>query len=244
MSQKSNGSRLSLHCPCPHECEPFVLLLQHALPELAPLYDFSPVVVRRCVWVGSRLVEILPLPPAEKQRAWKCRIRCCDWSICVRECRSETDELIETARVGVERCCARRSNTRSPSRDPADAPPTDHTIVRAHEPARRRVFINARNPRTNAIVQTHDACRPMHAAIAPFALAPSASNTPTANKSEKGIREIQRVRIFLEQLAQHRKASAPFDLFARQIANGHPESARTRKASSVERSPSRFLIRV
>jgi uncharacterized protein len=53
--------------PVPPNCEPFVLLLQHALPELAPLYDFSPVSYEDASWVGSRLVEILPLSPAEKQ---------------------------------------------------------------------------------------------------------------------------------------------------------------------------------
>jgi Lon protease-like protein len=54
--------------PVPSECMPFVLLLQQALPELAPLYDFSPVSYDDASWVGSRLVEILPLPPAEKQQ--------------------------------------------------------------------------------------------------------------------------------------------------------------------------------
>ena len=53
--------------PVPQNCEPFVMLLQHALPELAPLYDFSPVSYDDASWVGSRLVEILPLPPTEKQ---------------------------------------------------------------------------------------------------------------------------------------------------------------------------------
>ena len=53
--------------PVPPSCEPFVLLLQHALPELAPLYDFSPVSYDDASWVGARLVELLPLPPAEKQ---------------------------------------------------------------------------------------------------------------------------------------------------------------------------------
>jgi Lon protease-like protein len=53
--------------PVPSNCEPFVLLLQHALPELAPLYDFSPVSYDDASWVGARLVELLPLPPAEKQ---------------------------------------------------------------------------------------------------------------------------------------------------------------------------------
>jgi len=53
--------------PVPADCEPFVMLLQHALPELAPLYDYSPVSYEDASWVGARLVEILPLPPTEKQ---------------------------------------------------------------------------------------------------------------------------------------------------------------------------------
>ena len=52
----------------PADCQPFVALLQQALPELAPLYDFSPVSYDDAASVGSRLVEILPLPPGEKQR--------------------------------------------------------------------------------------------------------------------------------------------------------------------------------
>lgn len=59
--------------PVPEDCEPFVLLLQHALPELAPLYDFSPVSYDDASWVGSRLVELLPLSPAEKQRCLEMR---------------------------------------------------------------------------------------------------------------------------------------------------------------------------
>lgn len=53
--------------PVPQECEPFVILLQQTLPELAPLYDFSPVSYDDASWVGARLVELLPLPPDEKQ---------------------------------------------------------------------------------------------------------------------------------------------------------------------------------
>ena len=59
--------------PLPSDCEPFLLLLQHALPELAPLYDFSPVSYEDASWVGSRLAEILPLSPAEKQRCLEMR---------------------------------------------------------------------------------------------------------------------------------------------------------------------------
>lgn len=51
----------------PPNCEPFVSLLQQALPKLAPLYDFSPVSYDDASWVGSRLVELLPLSAAEKQ---------------------------------------------------------------------------------------------------------------------------------------------------------------------------------
>jgi uncharacterized protein len=54
--------------PVPDDCGPFVMLLQQALPELAPLYDFSPVSYDDASWVGARLVELLPLPPAEKQQ--------------------------------------------------------------------------------------------------------------------------------------------------------------------------------
>lgn len=54
--------------PVPPECNYLVQLLQHALPQLAPAYDFTPVLYEDASWVGSRLVEILPLPLEEKQR--------------------------------------------------------------------------------------------------------------------------------------------------------------------------------
>lgn len=54
--------------PVPAECDYLVQLLQHALPQLAPAYDFTPVLYDDASWVGSRLVEILPLPLEEKQR--------------------------------------------------------------------------------------------------------------------------------------------------------------------------------
>lgn len=54
--------------PVPAECDYLVLLLEHALPQLAPAYDFTPVLYEDASWVGSRLVEILPLPLTEKQR--------------------------------------------------------------------------------------------------------------------------------------------------------------------------------
>ena len=53
--------------PVPGECGYLVRLLQHALPQLAPLYDFTPVRYEDAAWVGARIVEILPLPLPEKQ---------------------------------------------------------------------------------------------------------------------------------------------------------------------------------
>lgn len=44
-----------------------VRLLQHALPQLAPVYDFTPIRYEDAAWVGMRLVELLPLPLDEKQ---------------------------------------------------------------------------------------------------------------------------------------------------------------------------------
>lgn len=52
----------------PQECGYLVRLLQHALPQLAPVYDFTPIRYEDASWVGMRLVEILPLPLPEKQR--------------------------------------------------------------------------------------------------------------------------------------------------------------------------------
>jgi len=54
--------------PVPENCGYLVMLLQQALPRLAPLYDFTPVDYDNAAWVGARLVEILPLPLSEKQR--------------------------------------------------------------------------------------------------------------------------------------------------------------------------------
>lgn len=59
--------------PVPPECDYLVELLQHALPQLAPLYDFTAVAYEDASWVGARLVEILPLPLAEKQRCLEMR---------------------------------------------------------------------------------------------------------------------------------------------------------------------------
>ena len=59
--------------PVPENCGHLVMLLQHAMPQLAPLYDFTPVDYENATWVGSRLVEILPLPLTEKQRCLEMR---------------------------------------------------------------------------------------------------------------------------------------------------------------------------
>ncbi|HEY6642561.1 LON peptidase substrate-binding domain-containing protein [Povalibacter sp.] len=53
--------------PVPADCEYLVRLLQHALPQLAPIYDFTPIRYDDAAWVSARLVEILPLPLDEKQ---------------------------------------------------------------------------------------------------------------------------------------------------------------------------------
>lgn len=59
--------------PVPDNCDYLVMLLQQALPRLAPLYDFTPVNYQDASWVGARLVEILPLPLNEKQRCLEMR---------------------------------------------------------------------------------------------------------------------------------------------------------------------------
>ncbi|HEY4369901.1 MAG TPA: LON peptidase substrate-binding domain-containing protein [Steroidobacteraceae bacterium] len=57
----------------PADCDYLVQLLQHALPQLAPLYDFTAVAYEDAAWVGARLVELLPLPLTEKQRCLEMR---------------------------------------------------------------------------------------------------------------------------------------------------------------------------
>jgi uncharacterized protein len=57
----------------PADCDYLVQLLQHALPQLAPAYDYTPVDYEDAAWVGARLVEILPLPLPEKQRCLEMR---------------------------------------------------------------------------------------------------------------------------------------------------------------------------
>lgn len=59
--------------PVPPVNDYLVQLLQHALPQLAPSYDFTPVLYDDAAWVGARLVEILPLPLTEKQRCLEIR---------------------------------------------------------------------------------------------------------------------------------------------------------------------------
>ncbi len=54
--------------PVPDDSDYLARLLQHALPQLAPVYDFTPVRYEDASWVSMRLVEILPLPLEEKQR--------------------------------------------------------------------------------------------------------------------------------------------------------------------------------
>jgi uncharacterized protein len=51
----------------PDENSYLVRLLQHALPQLAPVYDFTPIRYEDASWVGMRLIELLPLPLDEKQ---------------------------------------------------------------------------------------------------------------------------------------------------------------------------------
>lgn len=51
----------------PEDSAYLVRLLQHALPQMAPVYDFTPIRYEDASWVGARLVEILPLPLEEKQ---------------------------------------------------------------------------------------------------------------------------------------------------------------------------------
>lgn len=59
--------------PVPDDTAYLVRLLQHALPQLAPVYDFTPIRYEDAAWVGARLIEILPLPLREKQRCLEMR---------------------------------------------------------------------------------------------------------------------------------------------------------------------------
>ena len=52
----------------PPEAEYLAVLLQHALPQLTPLYDGITLQLNDASWVSCRCVEILPLPLEDKQR--------------------------------------------------------------------------------------------------------------------------------------------------------------------------------
>jgi Lon protease-like protein len=54
--------------PLPTDSEPLARLLRHTLPQLGGMYDAMPMQLEDASWVGSRCVEILPLPLDEKQR--------------------------------------------------------------------------------------------------------------------------------------------------------------------------------
>jgi Lon protease-like protein len=51
----------------PTDSEPLARLLKITLPQLGGLYDTLPMQLDDASWVGSRCVEILPLPLYEKQ---------------------------------------------------------------------------------------------------------------------------------------------------------------------------------
>ncbi|MFL6549486.1 MAG: LON peptidase substrate-binding domain-containing protein [Povalibacter sp.] len=73
--QQADGLKLAniewlpseLAAAVPKESGYLVRLLQHALPQLAPVYDFTPIRYEDASWVSMRLIELLPLPLAEKQ---------------------------------------------------------------------------------------------------------------------------------------------------------------------------------
>lgn len=52
----------------PPEAEYLAILLQHALPQLTPLYDGIAMHLEDASWVSNRCVEILPLSLDDKQR--------------------------------------------------------------------------------------------------------------------------------------------------------------------------------
>ena len=53
--------------PVPPAAEYLTLLVQHALPQLTPLYDGIGMQLDDATWVSNRCVEILPLPLDDKQ---------------------------------------------------------------------------------------------------------------------------------------------------------------------------------
>lgn len=56
------------HQPVPPEAEYLAVILQHALPQLTPLYDGITLQLEDASWVSNRCVEILPLSLDDKQR--------------------------------------------------------------------------------------------------------------------------------------------------------------------------------
>ena len=83
------------------------------------------------------------------------------------------------------------------------------------------------------IVHTPAACRPMQAAIAPVRRRTSASSTPSSDEREERIDERQRLRVALEQSAQHVKAVLPRHLFGRHAQLAAEEVQRCVQAGSA-----------
>jgi len=53
--------------PVPAECERLAETLRHALDELSEHYEHVPKIFDDSAWVGSRLAELLPLEPNDRQ---------------------------------------------------------------------------------------------------------------------------------------------------------------------------------
>jgi hypothetical protein len=56
------------HHPLPEEYRPLAALLESVIDDLGRLYDAIEKRYDDAAWVGCRLAEILPMPPADKQR--------------------------------------------------------------------------------------------------------------------------------------------------------------------------------
>ncbi|MCE7903438.1 MAG: peptidase S16 [Gammaproteobacteria bacterium PRO9] len=56
------------HQPLPEEFRPMATLLESVIDDLGRLYDAIDKHYGDAAWVGCRLAEILPMPPADKQR--------------------------------------------------------------------------------------------------------------------------------------------------------------------------------
>jgi Lon protease-like protein len=52
----------------PARYAPLAALLESVLPQLGEVYSGMPMRLDDAAWVGHRLAEILPIPPADKQR--------------------------------------------------------------------------------------------------------------------------------------------------------------------------------